>query len=145
MKRVYFNEFNILLGNTTHFPLDSGLLQAFALSRPNRAAHDSFEPFLFHIDRPESILDRYENPSAAAFSFCMWNEQLSLRVARNVKDHWPDCLIVLGGPQVPHDPTQFFADHPFVGVSVRGEGEEPCPDVLEWSPASSDNALPAAE
>jgi len=131
MKRVFFNEFNILMGDTTYLPLVSGLLQAFAETRVRITDNYDFQPFLFHVDRPESILDQYENPSVAAFSVCMWNEQLNLRIAREVKERWPECLIVFGGPQVPHNPTDYFAKHPFIDVSVRGEGEEPFSDVLE--------------
>ena len=80
MKRVYYNEFNILMGNTTYLPLVSGLLHAFALSRPTVTEKYEFQPYLFHVDRPESILEQYENPAVAAFSVCMWNEQLNLKI-----------------------------------------------------------------
>ena len=130
-RRVYFNEYNVLLGSTTYLPLVSGLLRAFAATSETVNANYEFQPFIFHIDRPDSILSRYADPAVAAFSVCMWNEQLCLTVARQVKERWPDCLIVFGGPQVPHDPTEYFETHGFIDVAVRGEGEEAFTSVLE--------------
>lgn len=129
-RRVYFNEFNITIGRNAYLPLVSGLLQAHAQSFDDlRAAYD-FQPYLFHTDRPETILAAYDAPDIAAFSVAMWNEQLNLHIAREVKARWPDCLIVFGGPQVPHDPADYFRAHPFIDVAVRGEGEEPFAEIL---------------
>ena len=130
-RKVFFNEFNVVMGNTSYLPLVSGLLRAFAETSETVRENYEFAPFQFQIDCAETILDRYRDPSVAAFSVAMWNEQLNLHVAREVKRRWPDCLIVFGGPQVPHDPTEYFETHPFIDVTVRGEGEEPFTHVLE--------------
>jgi len=137
-RRVYFNEFNVLLDGTAYLPLVSGLLRAYAETQPDLADAYAFMPFLFHRDRPEPILAQYEAPAVAAFSSSMWNEQLNLRVAREVKRRWPGCLIVFGGPQVPHHPEAYFAAHPFVDVAVRGEGEEAFAEVLRAALAGRD-------
>ena len=131
MKRVYLNEFNIVMGNTTYLPLVSGLLRAFAETKEKIINNYQFMPFLFHIDNPRTILSNYDNPSIAAFSESMWNEQLCLKVAADLKIYWPNCLIVFGGPQVPHHPEQYFTKHPFIDVTVRGEGEEQFANILE--------------
>ena len=60
----------------------------------------------------------------ATFSICMWNEQLSLQLAREIKSRWPNCLIVFGGSQCPHDSKAYLAEHAFIDVAVRAEGEE---------------------
>ncbi|KIL99204.1 radical SAM domain protein [Paramagnetospirillum magnetotacticum MS-1] len=130
-RRVYFNEFNLLMGNTTYLPLVSGLLKAYALTRPALVDSYEFMPFHFHIEAPGPIVDRHQDPFVAAFSLSLWNEQLSLDVARKVKARFPQCVIVMGGAQVPHRPESFFAAHPFLDVAVRGEGEEAFADILE--------------
>ena len=130
-KRVYFNEYNVLMGGTTYLPLVSGLLHASALvSEQVRAAY-AFMPYIFHIANPQAILARYDEPAVAAFSLSMWNEQLNLAVAREVKRRFPDCVIIFGGAQVPHDPSAYFARHPFIDIAVRGEGEEAFRELLE--------------
>ncbi len=131
---VYFNEYNLLMGNTTYLPLVSGLLHAHALTSDKVKDEYSFAPYLFHIDSPERILGRYEGsdePAVAAFSMLMWNEQLNLRVAADVKRRYPRCIIVVGGANVPHHPEAFFSKYPFIDVTVRGEGEEAFTEILE--------------
>ena len=124
-KTVYFNEFNVRMGNATYFPLVSGVLCAAAKSIPRLRDAYSFKPFIFHLDSAENVLARYdEAPDVACFSIAMWNEQLCLHVAETLKKRWPDCLIVFGGPQLPHQPEEYFAAHPFIDVGVRAEGEE---------------------
>jgi radical SAM superfamily enzyme YgiQ (UPF0313 family) len=137
-RRVYLNEFNVLMENTAYLPLVSGLLRAYAeQSDALRSAYE-FMPFLFHRDDPARILAHYDRPAVAAFSSSMWNEQLNLRVAAEVKARWPECLIVFGGPQVPHLPEAYFTAHPFIDMAVRGEGEEAFADILTASLAGGD-------
>lgn len=129
-RRVYFNEFNVLMHKTAYLPLVSGLLRAFAETNETLRDRYEFRDMFFYRDNPKRILSRYENPDVAAFSVSMWNEQLNLEVAREVKRAFPDCLIVFGGPHVPHDPTEYFRSHPFLDIAVRGEGEQTFSDLL---------------
>ena len=130
-KRVYLNEFNVLLSNTAYLPLASGLIQAYAQSKPEIKEHYEFMPIVYKRDLPRNIMPLYDDPSVAAFSVCSWNEQLCLQVARKVKELFPECLIVFGGPQVPFDAEQYFNEHDFLDVAVRGEGERAFAQVLE--------------
>lgn len=130
-RKVYFNEFNLLMGGSTYLPLVSGLLRAHAETSATVRDVYAFAPYLFHLGPLDEILDQYQEPSVAAFSLSMWNEQLSLRVARTVKERFPDCLIVFGGAQVPHDARDYMVEHAFIDVAVRGEGEETFTEILE--------------
>jgi putative methyltransferase len=129
-RRVYFNEFNVLMENAAYLPLVSGLLRAHAETSELLRANYEFMPFLFYRDSVDRIMAHHVNPSVAAFSVSMWNEQLNLRVAEQVKRLYPDCLIVFGGPNVPHHPEDYFEQYPFVDVAVRGEGEEAFSEIL---------------
>jgi putative methyltransferase len=129
-RRVYFNEFNVLMDNAAYLPFVSGILRSHAETSEMIRAHYEFMPFLFYRDRVERIVSEYDDPSIAAFSVSMWNEQLNLRVAETVKHLYPDCRIVFGGPNVPHHPQQYFEQYPFVDVAVRAEGEEAFSDIL---------------
>ena len=139
MKTVYFNEFNVRMGNATYFPLVSGILCAAARSQPKLREAYRFKPFIFHLDSADNVLALYDDPpDVACFSIAMWNEQLSLHVARELKARWPDCLIVFGGPQLPHNPEDYFAQHPFIDVGVRAEGEEAFMALLDRNLESRD-------
>lgn len=118
------------MGNVAYLPFVSGLLHAYARISNKINTYYEFAPFLFYRDTPDRILQKYDHPSVAAFSVSMWNEQLSLCVAEKVKQRYPECLIVFGGPQVPFNPTDYFRQYPFIDISVRGEGEETFSDIL---------------
>lgn len=140
--RVYLGEFNLLMNGSTYLPLVSGLLRAHAEQSEVVRQHFTWAPFLFHNDRVDRIVGRYERPAVAAFSSLMWNAQLNLRVAEQVKQRHPDCLVVFGGANVPHEPEQFLRRHPFVDATVRGEGERPFTAALEAvAAARSDGRL----
>jgi putative methyltransferase len=129
--RFYFNEYNPLIGDSAYLPLTSGKLHAYALTSESIKQHYQFMPYIFHIDALDSILDQYEDPGVAAFSVQIWNEQLCLRVASEVKKKFPSCLILFGGTQVPHHPESYFEKHQFIDVAVRAEGEEPFKRIME--------------
>lgn len=130
-RRVYFNEFNVLMEGSAYLPLVSGLLRCYAETQPLLRERYEFMPFLFYRDRVDDVLRHYENPSVAAFSSSMWNEQINLRVAEGVKRRYPECLVVFGGANVPHHPEEYFRRHPFIDVAVKGEGEEAFSEILE--------------
>ena len=130
IQRVYFNEFNVLMDNTVYLPFATGLLYAYARISPDIVANYEFVPFLFYRDIPEHILEKYNNPSIAAFSTGMWNEQLNLYIAEKVKQRFPKCLIVFGGPQITFSPTEYYRKYSFIDITVRGDGEKPFRDIL---------------
>lgn len=129
-KEVYLNEYNVLMSNAIYLPLASGLLQAYATTVPDIQKNYQFMPFLFIRNHPEKIISQYKNPGVAAFSVSMWNMNLSLTIAEEVKKRFPGCLIVFGGPNVPFNASAFFKQYPFIDVTVRGEGEQPFADLL---------------
>lgn len=130
MKQVVFNEYNIRMEKSAYLPIASGLLRAYAETNPEIKKHYQFMPFHYHMDSMDNIMGKYENPEVAAFSLSMWNEQLNLKVAEAVKNRWPACLVVFGGPQVPQHPQDYFKKHPFIDVAVRAEGEEAFSNIL---------------
>lgn len=129
-KEVYLNEYNVLMSNAIYLPLASGLLQAYATTIPDIQNNYQFMPFLFVRNHPEKIVRQYKNPGVAAFSVSMWNMNLSLRIAEEVKKRFPECLTVFGGPSVPFNALAFFQQYPFIDVAVRGEGEQTFADLL---------------
>ena len=129
--RVQLNEYNIRLGRNCYLPLATGLLRAYAEKDEVVRQHYQFSPFLYHIDSVSNILKAYEQPvDVAAFSVAVWNEQLNLAVAAEVKRRWPDCLIVFGGLQVPDDATEYLHKHEFIDVTIRRAGEVAFAQVL---------------
>ena len=129
-KRVYFNEYNVLMEGMAYLPIVSGLLRAFAETDATIIDNYQFMDFFYYRDDIDKILFQYDDPAIACFSVSMWNEQFNLRVARAVKERFPKCTIVFGGPQVPHHPHDYFETYPFIDLAVRGEGENTFSEIL---------------
>ncbi|MBU0964692.1 cobalamin-dependent protein [Patescibacteria group bacterium] len=130
MREIYLNEYNVLMDNTVYYPLVCGQLKAYAQTKAAIRENYEFMPFLFIRDLPGRIVAQYNDPAVAGFSCSMWNINLSLVVAQQVKERFPGCLIVFGGPSVPLEPTDFFVRYPFVDITVRGEGEHTFAELL---------------
>lgn len=124
MKRVYLHEFNILMGNKVYLPNVSGMLRAFAETKPEITANYQFMPFVFIRGRPEVIAKQWHEPSVMAFSSSVWNHQLNLVLAKKAREMFPEALIVFGGPHVPEDSEAFLRENKFVDVTVIKDGEE---------------------
>ena len=134
-KSVYFNEYNVRMGEFSYLPLVSGLLRAYAETFPEVKQNYRFMPFIYEMTQPGAILSQYRDPPAlAAFSSVSWNEQLNYHIAEAVKGKYPECLIVFGGPNVPMPPQHSVVDwmvaHPYVDVAVRAEGEDAFAEIL---------------
>lgn len=137
-QKVYFNEFNVIMDKAAYLPIASGLLYAYARKSEIIRTNYEFMPFLFLRGDISEIAASYDNPSVASFSTSMWNEQLNLRLAKQIKRCFPGCLIIFGGPQVPHDSEYYFRQYPFIDITVRGDGEKVFSALLERFVGSSD-------
>ncbi len=58
------------------------------------------------------------------FSTYIWNVEMILRTAANLKKIAPDTLILLGGPEVSYSPASVLQKNPFISGLVLGEGED---------------------
>ena len=123
-RKVYFFESNVAMSNTYYLPLVSGILQAYAQSFEIIKKEYEFQQFIFMRDTPENMIAEVDNPFIMAFSVCIWNHQLSLAVAKLVKQRWPECIIVFGGPQITE------ADRPYCDYIIKEEGEKKFAELL---------------
>lgn len=114
-----------------YLPYSVAMLEAYArknLSRPDRYR------FLVPIYRREPVADAVAKLLGAdivGFSIYVWNEQLSLAIARELKRQKPEVLVVFGGPQVPDHPERFMGKNPFIDIACHGEGERVFCALLE--------------
>ena len=71
-------------------------------------------------DMAEKILD--EKPQIVGIGVAIWNARESSELVRILKAIRPKLLIVLGGPEVSHEPLR--VDFPLADYIVMGEGEK---------------------
>ena len=123
MKQIYLNEYNLEADNSVFLPYSTGLLQAYAQQSDRINQNYDFQPIIFQKDTVKNIVDKYDNPDVVGFSTVIWNYRLSLAVAKEIKEKFPKCLTVFGGPYIEKN-NQIFKDHPYVDMAIYGEGEK---------------------
>ena len=114
-----------MYGNEIYLPYSIGILWAYAQTIPKIKNNIENKGFVILRENPNDIVERLEDPQIAAFSTYVWNWEISVSVARIVKERYPKCLIIFGGPQVPNSDRldDFFDKYPFIDIAVHGEGE----------------------
>lgn len=125
------------------FPYALGLLESHARAHlsPERRSHVHFLPYVFERKMPQQRaqdVERLGQAQVVGFSIYTWNEQYSLALAQDLKQAYPDTLIVFGGPQVPDHAEKYLKDHPFIDLCCHGPGEAVFTHLLEQltAPAS---------
>lgn len=76
-------------------------------------------------DKLDQIMTRLyrSQPDVLCFSTYIWNIEEILSLCQDFKKVSPQCLIILGGPEVSYDSTRILEEHPSIDYIVRGEGE----------------------
>ena len=107
-------------------PYSVGCLWSYAQQFSDIA--DTYElKDLIYLRSPISeVLKSLDNPTVCGFSCYVWNEQYCLELAKQIKHHWPNCVIVFGGAQV----SQRTLQYKFIDSIVLSEGEEAFVDIL---------------
>lgn len=79
----------------------------------------------------KDYVSKMESPSVVAMSCYIWNWNYNCALAKEIKQSWPDCLIVIGGPQVSKTDFLLLKKYPFFDIAVLGENEEAFKNILE--------------
>jgi putative methyltransferase len=89
--------------------------------------------FLPELNQIKDVI-RLNPPAIFAVSMYVWNVERVLPLCAWVKENWPDCLVVTGGPhQYFKHQNDWFQKFPFIDASVPSEvyGELPICDILD--------------
>jgi len=73
-----------------------------------------------------------EKPDVLAFSCYIWNIQMVLEAAAELKKVLPNTKIWLGGPEVSYDAKRCLEEHPYVDGIMIGEGEETFLELMKY-------------
>ncbi|MBJ6802798.1 B12-binding domain-containing radical SAM protein [Geomonas propionica] len=82
---------------------------------------------------PDQLLAKLyaERADVVMFSCYIWNTELTLKLASDLKQLAPNTFIVLGGPEVSFGSFDMMVRNGAIDCIVRGEGEESCRELLE--------------
>jgi putative methyltransferase len=132
-RRVYLAQINHDYGGQHFLPYSVGRLWAYAMAQPDIAEAYELGGYLYRRENISTAIARIDEPDVFGASLYVWNRRYTLALCEEVKARWPDCLIVLGGPEVPKDPEDLIAEHWFINTVVLGEGEEQFAGTLrDW-------------
>ena len=123
MFNVSSSQFNYLYGDQIHFPYSIGRLVTYAKTNQEINSTFNFLPTYIFRDELENYVLKCKNSDILLSSCYVWNWEITLELAKKVKQVNPNCLIIFGGPQVPNRSNDFFEKYPFVDILVHGEGE----------------------
>ena len=84
-------------------------------------------------EQQDQLLSRLygEKADVVLFSCYIWNTELTLKLASDLKQLAPDTVIVLGGPEVSFGAFDMMVRNSAIDCIVRGEGEETCRQLLQ--------------
>ena len=76
------------------------------------------------------IVDQMHDPKIVGLSSYVWNHNYNLALAKEIKNKFPKCTIVFGGPSVPYKNKDFLLQHRFIDYVIYNEGELAFYDLL---------------
>lgn len=90
----------------------------------------------------KEVINSLKNPSLVALSCYVWNWEYNKALASEIKKKFPECLIVVGGPQVSKYDLEFFYKYPYFDLAVLGEGELAFKEILIRYPTRDFSQIP---
>ena len=132
------NEFD----GQVYLPLVAGYLEAIIKSDERlKDKFDFIEPIFTRLKIDEAV-SKLEHCKIVGFSVYVWNEQLTLRIASELKRRNKNCLIIFGGPHVPDNAESYMNANKFIDICVHNEGEIAFKNILERFENSNFEGIP---
>ena len=129
-KSVYFfqPQYATIIDDVSHhwLPYSAACVWAYCQQFDDVKQNWKLGGFGYARDPIDQVIESMDHPALCAFSCYVWNEQYNLALAKKIKQHWPNCHIVFGGPQTGGNHIQYE----FIDSIVFGEGEESFLEIL---------------
>jgi putative methyltransferase len=95
-----------------------------ALQDPHIANEWQLQDVLIEKVNIDEYVDSIEHkPDMMAMSCYVWNWEYNCRLAKTLKKKFPDCKIIIGGPQVDKQDENLLHKHNYFDVAILGENE----------------------
>ena len=124
MLTVSSSQYNYQYGDRIHLPYSIACLVTYLKNNQKIKENFKFEKTFVFRENIKDDINRCKNSDVLLCSCYVWNWELTIHLAEQVKKLTPDCLIILGGPHVPENSAGFFDKYPFVDMLVHGEGDK---------------------
>jgi len=116
-----------------YLPYTIGILWSYAVQFENIKNNFKLAGLIFKRENIDIVVDRMIDPTVVAFSCYVWNWEYNKALAQKIKEKFPRCTIIFGGPNVTDKLFQklFFQQHRYVDCVINGEGEYSFKEVLQ--------------
>jgi|TARA_B110000495_G_C23036366_1_gene619097 radical SAM superfamily enzyme YgiQ (UPF0313 family) len=129
-----------------YLPYSIGILQAYFIHNSEKFDSYEFLPTIYKREPLSVSVKKLENCDIALFSSYVWNEKISLAIAKELKKKDPNKFIIFGGPSVPDNTDNraelFLKKNKFIDICVHQEGERTSMMLLENFPNSNYEKIP---
>ena len=85
---------------------------------------------IFKREDVETTAKILAKDNIVGFSCYIWNRNYCYTLAKEIKKHNPNCLIIFGGPEPAITDKKVFAKHSYIDIIVKQEGEKTFAKVL---------------
>jgi radical SAM superfamily enzyme YgiQ (UPF0313 family) len=124
-------QINNSFSGQNYLPLSLGFLHSYASFHVEDFDNFEFLDPIYKRVKVDDAIEHLKNADIAAFSVYVWNHNLSLKIAEELKKVNPDCLIVFGGCHVPDKNTdEYLQKYDFIDIAAIGEGERVFAELL---------------
>ncbi len=121
-----------------YLPYSIGLLQAYVLHNSIDNKRYNFLDPIYKREEFDVCVKKLSSADIVLFSLYVWNENITLAIAKRLKEIDNKKLIVFGGPSVPDNidnkAEKFLKDNPFIDVCIHQEGERSILKILDEYP-----------
>ena len=132
--KVGLVQINNSFSGQNYLPYTSACLRSYIEVHAADPSRYTFLPFIYKRMSIQHIVEQLKEADVVGFSTSVWNANISLEVARRLKQLKSKIIIVFGGPQVPDKPETFLRTHSFIDIAVHNEGERTFLSLLERMP-----------
>lgn len=128
-KRVYGIQLSNWYPSAT-LPLAIGSVWSYAQIDPTIAENYQLIDVFWQEESVTDVLDIIVAPDVLMCSCYVWNWQKTNEIIKSVKSQFPDCLVIIGGPE-PEYSSEWMANHPHIDLLVAYYGEQTFKTILK--------------
>jgi len=121
-------------GPNKFLPLAVGYLWAYAQQDLEITQNWELKDVIYEKLPIKQVVNSLNTPKLVALSCYVWTWEYNIELAKAIKTKYPNCLIVVGGPQVSKYDLDFFTNNPYFDIAVLGEGEYAFREILRQYP-----------
>ena len=144
MKKINIGSVQINNGFSGQFylPYSIGLLQAYVLHNSNDPKRYNFQTTIYKRWLLQECVNKLKQQDIILFSVYVWNVNISLSIAKEIKKINNNTVIIFGGPSVPDNAEDFLIENPFIDLTVHQEGERSIVSILDNYPSFEWSSIP---